>query len=95
LRKKSSENGLDIDKRGCPESFDFLIPYGNYMKEKTRRYKKDIRHASTGRMKHRMNGSFAPMAATFVLRNTRRKRALLVWSKALRFMNVKIAGIVH
>jgi hypothetical protein len=26
--------------------FDFLIPYGTYMKEKTRRYKKDIQHAS-------------------------------------------------
>ena len=26
--------------------FEFLIPYGNYMKEKTRHYKKDIRHAS-------------------------------------------------
>lgn len=26
--------------------FDFLIPYGSYMKEKTKRYKKDIRHAS-------------------------------------------------
>lgn len=26
--------------------FDFLIPYGGYKKEKTRRYKKDIRHAS-------------------------------------------------
>lgn len=27
-------------------SFEFLIPYGSYMKEKTKRYKKDIRHAS-------------------------------------------------
>lgn len=26
--------------------FGFLIPYGNYVKEKIKRYKKDIRHAS-------------------------------------------------
>jgi transposase len=26
--------------------FEFLIPYGNYIKEKTRSYQKDIRHAS-------------------------------------------------
>ncbi|MGO4544106.1 IS1182 family transposase [Paenibacillus sp. 2TAB23] len=28
------------------QRFDFLIPYGNYLKEKTGRYQKDIRHAS-------------------------------------------------
>ncbi|WP_163978819.1 transposase [Paenibacillus alvei] len=42
----SEENYLYAMGEEKNPRFDFLIPYGNYMKEKTRRYKKDIRHAS-------------------------------------------------
>ncbi|WP_213587772.1 IS1182 family transposase, partial [Paenibacillus sp. J2TS4] len=42
----SEENYLYAVGEEKEPRFDFLIPYGNYMKEKTRRYKKDIRHAS-------------------------------------------------
>jgi transposase len=42
----SEENYLYAMGEEKEPSFDFLIPYGNYMKEKTRRYQKDIRHAS-------------------------------------------------
>ncbi|MCE5172034.1 IS1182 family transposase [Paenibacillus profundus] len=42
----SEENYLYAMGEEKEPRFDFLIPYGNYMKEKTRRYKKDIRHAS-------------------------------------------------
>lgn len=42
----SEENYLYAMGEEKESRFDFLIPYGNYMKEKTRRYKKDIRHAS-------------------------------------------------
>ena len=42
----SEENYLYAVGEEKQPHFDFLIPYGSYMKEKTRRYKKDIRHAS-------------------------------------------------
>lgn len=42
----SEENYLYAMGEEKESRFDFLIPYGSYMKEKTRRYKKDIRHAS-------------------------------------------------
>ncbi|WP_234032712.1 IS1182 family transposase [Paenibacillus faecalis] len=42
----SEENYLYAVGEEKESRFDFLIPYGNYMKEQTRRYKKDIRHAS-------------------------------------------------
>ena len=42
----SEENYLYAVGEDKEPRFDFLIPYGSYMKEKTRRYKKDIRHAS-------------------------------------------------
>lgn len=42
----SEENYLYALGEEKEPQFDFLIPYGSYMKEKTRRYKKDIRHAS-------------------------------------------------
>ncbi|MGG4147629.1 IS1182 family transposase, partial [Paenibacillus algorifonticola] len=42
----SEENYLYAMGEEKELSFEFLIPYGNYMKEKTRRYQKDIRHAS-------------------------------------------------
>ncbi|MNZ46869.1 Transposase DDE domain protein [compost metagenome] len=42
----SEENYLYAIGEEKEPRFDFLIPYGSYMKEKTRRYKKDIRHAS-------------------------------------------------
>lgn len=42
----SEENYLYAMGGETEPSFDFLIPYGTYMKEKTRRYQKDIRHAS-------------------------------------------------
>lgn len=42
----SEENYLYAMGEEKEPRFDFLIPYGSYMKEKTRRYKKDIRHAS-------------------------------------------------
>ncbi|MHA7967594.1 IS1182 family transposase [Paenibacillus sp. CAU 1782] len=42
----SEENYLYAVGEEKDPRFDFLIPYGSYMKEKTRRYKKDIRHAS-------------------------------------------------
>ncbi|WP_052648921.1 IS1182 family transposase, partial [Paenibacillus sp. E194] len=42
----SEENYLYAMGEEKNPRFDFLIPYGNYMKEKTNRYKKDIRHAS-------------------------------------------------
>ena len=42
----SEENYLYAVGEDKEPRFDFLIPYGNYLKEKTRRYKKDIRHAS-------------------------------------------------
>ncbi|MFC4305310.1 transposase, partial [Cohnella boryungensis] len=42
----SEENYLYAVGEEKEPCFDFLMPYGNYMSEKTRRYKKDIRHAS-------------------------------------------------
>jgi transposase len=42
----SEENYLYAVGEDKEPRFDFLMPYGGYMKEKTRRYKKDIRHAS-------------------------------------------------
>jgi transposase len=42
----SEENYLYAVGEEKEPRFDFLIPYGSYMKEKTRRYKKDIQHAS-------------------------------------------------
>jgi transposase len=42
----SEENYLYAVGEEKEPRFDFLIPYGSYMKEKERRYKKDIRHAS-------------------------------------------------
>jgi len=42
----SEENYLYAVGEEKEPRFDFLIPYGSYMNEKTRRYKKDIRHAS-------------------------------------------------
>ncbi|MFH5181634.1 IS1182 family transposase [Paenibacillus sp. TAB 01] len=42
----SEENYLYAVGEEREPRFDFLIPYGNYMKERTRRYKKDIRHAT-------------------------------------------------
>ncbi|BFH62579.1 IS1182 family transposase [Paenibacillus azoreducens] len=42
----SEENYLYAVGEEKEPRFDFLIPYGSYMKEKARRYKKDIRHAS-------------------------------------------------
>ncbi|MFH5186318.1 IS1182 family transposase [Paenibacillus sp. TAB 01] len=42
----SEENYLYAVGEEREPRFDFLIPYGSYMKERTRRYKKDIRHAS-------------------------------------------------
>ncbi len=43
-----------VHAAGEEKRFDFLIPYGNYLREKNRRYQKDIRQASNGRMKSRM-----------------------------------------
>lgn len=91
----SEENYLYAMGEEKESRFDFLIPYGSYMKEKTRRYKKDIRHARTGCMKSAMTDLFARMAGMFALRNTKRKKMLPAWNKALRYMNVKIAVIVH
>lgn len=42
----SEENYLYAVGEEKEPRFDFLIPYSNYMKEKTRSYQKDIRHAS-------------------------------------------------
>ncbi|MNC18325.1 Transposase DDE domain protein [compost metagenome] len=42
----SEENYLYAVGEEKEPRFDFLIPYGSYLKEKTRRYKKDIQHAS-------------------------------------------------
>ena len=42
----SEENYLYAMGEEKQPRFEFLIPYGNYLKEKTRRYQKDIRHAS-------------------------------------------------
>lgn len=42
----SEENYLYAVGEEKEPRFDFLIPYGSYMKEKTRRYKNDIQHAS-------------------------------------------------
>ncbi len=42
----SEENYLYALGEEKKPRFDFLIPYGSYMKEQTRRYQKDIRHAS-------------------------------------------------
>ncbi|WP_082673094.1 IS1182 family transposase [Paenibacillus senegalimassiliensis] len=42
----SEENYLYALGEEKAPRFDFLIPYGSYLKEKTRRYQKDIRHAS-------------------------------------------------
>jgi len=42
----SEENYLYAVGEEKEPRFDFLIPYGSYLNEKTRRYKKDIRHAS-------------------------------------------------
>lgn len=42
----SDENYLLAVGEENESRFDFLIPYGSYMNEKTRRYKKEIRHAS-------------------------------------------------
>jgi transposase len=42
----SEENYLYAMGEEKEPRFEFLIPYGSYRKEKTRRYKKDIRHAS-------------------------------------------------
>jgi len=42
----SEENYLYALGEEKEPRFDVLLPYGSYMKEKTRRYKKDIRHAS-------------------------------------------------
>nr|WP_166433743.1 hypothetical protein [Paenibacillus senegalensis] len=42
----SEENYLYAAGEEKQPRFDFLIPYGNYLKKKTRRYQKDIQHAS-------------------------------------------------
>lgn len=42
----SEENYLYAVGEEKEPRFDFLIPYGNFMLEKTRRYQKDIRHAT-------------------------------------------------
>jgi len=42
----SEENYLYAVGEDKAPRFDFLIPYGSYMKEKTRRHKNEIRHAS-------------------------------------------------
>ena len=42
----SEENYLFALGEEKTPRFEYLIPYGSYLKEKTRRYKKDIRHAS-------------------------------------------------
>lgn len=41
----SEENYLYAIGEDKEPRFDFLIPYGSYIKEQTKRYKKDIQHA--------------------------------------------------
>jgi len=56
----SEENYLYAVGEEKEPRFDFLIPYGSYMKEKTRRYKKDIRHASNWTYEERNDRFICP-----------------------------------
>lgn len=75
--------------------FNFLIPYGRYMKEKTRRTRRTSDMPQTGRMKSKMTGLFARMANTLSISNTKRRKTHRVWRKASKYMSMKIAGIIH
>nr|WP_258235162.1 transposase [Paenibacillus agaridevorans] len=72
--------------------FDFLIPYGSFMFEKHVVTRRTFGMPLTGRMRSGRIDSFARMAVTFALRNTKRRKTYLVWNKASSNMNVKIAA---
>ncbi|MGP3608426.1 IS1182 family transposase [Anoxybacteroides rupiense] len=56
----SEENYLYALGEERKPRFDFLIPYSSYMKEKTRRYQKDIRHASNWEYEERDDRFICP-----------------------------------
>jgi transposase len=75
--------------------FDFLIPYGTYLQEQTRKFKNDIKNAKNWIYQEQDDCLFAQMAGKLCLRNIKTKRINPVMSKASKFTNVKIVQVAH
>ncbi|MGG1314150.1 transposase [Cohnella laeviribosi] len=91
----SEENYLYAMGEEKQPRFEFLIPYGNYLKEKTRRYQKDIRHASNWTYEEQDDRFVCPNGRYVRFKKYQTKKTLLAWSKASRSMNVRIVAIAR
>ncbi|CAH8709532.1 hypothetical protein [Paenibacillus thiaminolyticus] len=91
----SEENYLYVVGEEKQPHFDFLIPYGSYMKEKTRRYKKDIRHASNWTYEEHDDRFICPNGQYVRFKKYQTKKNASGLEQSFKFMNVKIAVIVH
>ncbi|GAA0405185.1 IS1182 family transposase [Paenibacillus motobuensis] len=80
----SEENYLYAMGEEKESRFDFLIPYGSYMKEKTRRYKKDIRHASNWMYEERDDRFICPNGRYVRFKKYQTKKNASGWEQSFK-----------
>ena len=73
--------------------FDFLIPYGTYVQEQTRKFKKDIKNAKNWTYLEQDDCFICPNGRKVTFKKYQNKN--LAMSKASKYMNVKIVQIAH
>ena len=86
---------LGQDADADEERFEYLIPYGTYIKEQKRKYKKDIKNAK--------NWTYIEVDDCFICPNGRRvlfkryqnKKNQSGMYRVLKYMSVKIVRIAH
>ncbi len=91
----SEENYLYAIGEDKEHRFDFLIPYGTYVKEQTRKYKNDIKNARNWKY-HELDDCFiCPNGRKVHFKHYQNKKNPSGYDKVIKCMSVKIVPIVH
>jgi hypothetical protein len=75
--------------------FDFLIPYGSYIQEQKRKYKKDIKNAKNWTYLEQDDCFICPSGSKVTFRKYQNKKNRSGMCKTSKYTNVKIVQVAH